>query len=113
MITAAAFTSLKNKIKKRLAVRSMALVKVIVALSVTPIALLILVWCYVWISHDTSEWAQKMIGLLMQIVDRITAPSVVAAFVAYGAKLVDANHNGIPDDFEKGDKDENIHQPRP
>lgn len=106
--------TLLTKIKKRLAGKSMLLVKVVVLLSITPITMLLLAWCYVWLTRDTSDWAQKMITLLMQIVDRITAPSVVAAFVAYGAKLVDRDHDGIPDDFEKEDKnDEGLHQPRP
>lgn len=106
-------TQLRNRARSYLAGRSMLLVKGIALLSITPIALLILVWCYVWLTRDTSDWAQKMIALLMQIVDRITAPSVVAAFIAYGAKLVDANKNGIPDEYEKEEhKDEGLHQPR-
>jgi len=38
---------------------------------------------------------------LLKIIDHIMAPAVVAGVVAYGAKLVDKDENGIPDDYEK------------
>lgn len=103
-----AIKKLGSKIIERLKGRSMLMVKTIVLLSIVPICLLVLTWCYIWVTHDTSTWAQTMLDQLMKIVDRITAPSVVAAFIAYAAKLVDKDGNGVPDDFERKD-DTNVH----
>lgn len=98
--------SLARKVMGRLKGRSMLIIKIVAALTIAPIALMIATWAYIWVSHDTSDWAQKMLNQLMAIVDHTTAPSVVAAIVAYSAKLVDNNKNGVPDELERGDKNE-------
>lgn len=43
-------------------------------------------------------------GPVTKIIDHIMTPAVVAGVVAYGAKLVDKDGDGVPDDYERKDE---------
>ena len=106
------FNQLKKNLaqlkKIKLVLRSGTYLAIVVTLSLLPMALVIFAWLYTWVTGNRDVWLIQMQDQLLKIIDHIMAPAVVAGVVAYGAKLVDQDNDGVPDDYQKGsDKNEN------
>lgn len=93
--------SFKNLKGLKLVLRSRTYLVIVVSVSLVPMILVIFAWIYTWASGNRDQWLITMQDQLLKIIDHIMAPAVVAGVVAYGAKLVDKDENGIPDDYEK------------
>lgn len=96
------FSSKLKKLKKlKFRIRSMTYLVVVIGLSVIPMFLVIYAWGFTWLTRTQDPWYLKMQDQLLKIIDHIMAPAVVAGVIAYGAKLVDSDGDGTPDDYQK------------
>ena len=100
----AMFKQLKKNLSElkqlKVILRSGTYLVIVVTLSLLPMALVIMAWIYTWVTGNRDQWLIQMQDQLLKIIDHIMAPAVVAGVVAYGAKLVDADDDGIPDDYQ-------------
>ena len=95
---------LKNTVSRlKVTVRSKTYIVIVAGLSALPITLVLYAWLYTWITGSRDPWLISMQDQLLKIIDHIMAPAVVAGVVAYGAKLVDKDGDGVPDDYERKD----------
>ena len=100
------FERLKNTVcRLKVAVRSKTYIVMVAGLSALPIVLVLYAWLFTWVTGSRDPWLISMQDQLLKIIDHIMAPAVVAGIVAYGAKLVDKDGDGVPDDFERKDKE--------
>lgn len=100
------FERLKNTVSRlKVAVRSKTYIVIVAGLSALPITLVLYAWLYTWVTGSRDPWLISMQDQLLKIIDHIMAPAVVAGIVAYGAKLVDKDGDGVPDDYERKDKE--------
>lgn len=98
------FERLKNTVSRlKVTVRSKTYIVIVAGLSALPITLVLYAWLYTWITGSRDPWLISMQDQLLKIIDHIMAPAVVAGVVAYGAKLVDKDGDGVPDDYERKD----------
>lgn len=94
----------KTAARLKVTVRSKTYIVIVAGLSALPITLVLYAWLYTWVTGSRDPWLISMQDQLLKIIDHIMAPAVVAGVVAYGAKLVDKDGDGVPDDYERKDE---------
>ena len=90
----------KTAARLKVTVRSKTYIVVVAGIS----GLVLYAWLYTWITGSRDPWLIAMQDQLLKIIDHIMTPAVVAGVVAYGAKLVDKDGDGVPDDYERKDE---------
>ena len=94
----------KTAARLKVTVSSKTYIVIVAGLSALPITLVLYAWLYTWITGSRDPWLIAMQDQLLKIIDHIMTPAVVAGVVAYGAKLVDKDGDGVPDDYERKDE---------
>lgn len=83
---------------------SLIFLRAVITVSFAPVVLLVATWCYAFYFHVKDPWVFTMMDYAIKIIDHIWTAQVVAGVMAYGTALIDDNGNGIPDEFEKGNR---------
>lgn len=94
----------KTAARLKVTVRSKTYIVMVAGLSALPIVLVLYAWLFTWVTGSRDPWLISMQDQLLKIIDHIMAPAVVAGVVAYGAKLVDKDGDGVLDDYERKDE---------
>ncbi len=66
--------------------------------------LLVIICILLFIAAWTWQWkttGKADLAIMIQFITAITSVSFVAAVGFFGKAMVDSNHDGIPDEFEK------------
>ncbi|WP_281739266.1 hypothetical protein [Acidaminococcus fermentans] len=87
-----------------------ALVIVLMLLIIGSILLYLSGWVWLWAFQGKVD-----LPAMNMLIQTLTGVSFIAAIGFIGRSLVDANEDGVPDEWEKkeGEENESIHQPRP
>lgn len=87
-----------------------ALVIILMLLIIGSILLYLSGWVWLWAFQGKVD-----LPAMNMLLQTLTGVSFIAAVGFIGRSLVDANEDGVPDDWEKkeGEENESIHQPRP
>lgn len=85
----------------RLRMRSLTFLYAVLTLSFVPVVLYIGVWTWIAIWGQGKPPLLALLQDLRLFVGTIFSTQVVAAVVAYGAALIDANGNGEADEWER------------
>lgn len=83
---------------------SLLFLEVVICFSFIPVAFVVSVLLGIWFFRLNDSWWFNLIDYGIRIIDHIWSAQLVAGVLAYAAKLKDKNNDGIPDDFEGGDK---------
>lgn len=85
----------------------------VIVLMLLIIGSILLYWAgWIWLWAMLGRVDLPALNILLQT---LTSVSFIAAVGFIGRSLVDANEDGVPDEWEKkeGEENESIHQPRP
>ena len=87
-----------------------ALVIVLMLLIIGSVLLYLAGWVWVWAFQRRVD-----LPALNMLLQTLTGASFIAAVGFIGKSLIDDDGDGVPDDWEKKEREENetIHQPRP
>jgi len=87
-----------------------ALVIVLMLLIIGSVCLYLAGWIWLWAALRRVD-----LPALNALLQTLTGASFIAAVGFIGKGLIDADGDGVPDDWEKkeGEENESIHQPRP
>lgn len=88
-----------------------ALVIVLMLLIIGSVVLYLAGWIWLWAAFRRVD-----LPALNALLQTLTGASFIAAIGFIGKGLIDADGDGVPDQWEnkkEGEKDEGIHQPRP
>ena len=57
-------------------------------------------WCWNWYAAGKAD-----LPVMIQMISAVSSASFIAAVAFFGRALIDDNNDGIPDEFQKGEGD--------